>query len=132
MKITPDEVIDLVGRRAALLLSLTVRAHWGTPSYDDQVEGWKAELVEVEAELVKLGLLKIAGEEGEDHEPNAGEAEPAEVVTLRGRNFHMEAEAMEGSASRQPCTFCDDTGERLVDMEVDGFVYEVVIDCLHA
>lgn len=122
--------MELLERRVALRLSLLAKHKTGLGElYRDRGEDWEKELAIVNARLDELGLLKQ--EEGEGTETEVGEAEPGDVVTLRGRNFHMEAEATEGSASRPECSFCHGSGERTVDMDIDGFVYEVLIDCPH-
>lgn len=124
---TPDEVMDLVARRASILLSIVAQKDWGYPD-----RKWNPELEEIESELVSLGLLKAVGQGEEAIEQEADEAGPSEVVSLRGSNFHrMEAEqTTEGPASR-PCSFCGGAGEKAVDMEIDGFIYEIMVDCPH-
>lgn len=123
-ELTPDDALDLIARRAAIRLSLLDDGFFYSPSSADgqraQQKEWKKELEAVEAELVAAGLLKDVGEVG-----------LGEVVTLRGSNFHTETEATTSSPTHRPCPFCNGTGEKVVDMEIDGFTYEVTVDCYH-
>lgn len=121
-----SELRELFERRVALRLSLLVKNQTENgETLGAEGATWEKDLEEVNARLAELGVL-TAPQAGLEE---VGEVGP-EVVTLRGSNFHVEEEATPGPADRL-CKFCDGTGERTVDMEIDGFVYEIDIDCPH-
>lgn len=129
--LTPDDALDLVGRRMAIRLSMLVKDK-AFGEFLDERKKWRRELEAIDKELLAAGLLKPVGPEEEPEESeDVGVAEPGKVVTLKGKNFHTESEATEPDSATRPCQFCDDTGERIVDIEIGGLTYEMVVDCLH-
>jgi hypothetical protein len=121
--LTAEDALDLVGGRMAIRLSMLVKNKtFGGFPYEEK--RWRRELAAIDAELLEAGLLKpVEGAE------DVGEADLGEVVTLRGNP--QEAEAPESGSANRPCEFCGGTGEKIVDMEIGGFMYEMVVDCHH-